>query len=95
MSNGSHECSFAQDEQNEDFTEYENMANGLESMWNRYREIYKKSPDYIICDIDTRFDIMNNPLMKVQIENAGGYRLNGMLICIVDGLAHKKVLEVR
>lgn len=59
-----------------------------------YEREHKKRAEYLICDLDTRFEIMET-LKDVQIKNDGRYIIFGLKICIIDGLTKKQVLEVR
>ena len=63
-------------------------------MWIHKRE-HGREGAYLICDLDTRFEIMNNLKDATIHQDKGTYIIYGLTICIVDGLTNKTILEVK
>lgn len=59
-----------------------------------YRKEFSKKPKYLICDYDTKQEILADTDTKVKIEDNGEHIVMGLILCVVDGLHGKKVLAV-
>ena len=55
---------------------------------------YGKRATYLICDLDTRFSIMDE-CKSIIIRENGRYLIMDLTICIVDGLTNETILEVK
>ena len=68
------------------------IENELMQKIRNFQYLYNAYPRYLICDIDTRFELLKSDSFIIGVD--GSYKIHRMHICIIDGLI-KKTMELK
>jgi len=73
-------------------TEYSPDVQTLLDKIGHFSKVEGYYPSYVICDIDTRYELLKSELFEVL--DSGAYSIFRLKICVIDGLT-KHELEVK